>query len=51
MTSSPTDGFTRLSQDGISIRDYCRNHNLDLTTIDSDGRHASGYSVDNHNCV
>lgn len=51
--SKPAAGYTRLSQDGISIeqqkasiRDYCRNHDLDLTTIYDDGQHASGYSVD-----
>lgn len=51
--SKPAASYIRLSQDGISIekqkasiRDYCCNHDLDLTTIYDDGRHASGYSVD-----
>lgn len=46
-------GYTRLSQDGISIpkqkekiRSYCDRHNLRLVNIYDDGKQASGYGTD-----
>lgn len=46
-------GYTRLSQDGLSIpdqkdaiRDYCERHGFDLERIYDDGKRASGYGVE-----
>lgn len=46
-------GYTRLSQDGKSLEAqrkaigaYCRDRDLDLLEVYSDGTHASGYSED-----
>lgn len=46
-------GYTRLSQDGLSIpeqkdtiRDYCERAGFDLDRIYDDGEHASGYETD-----
>lgn len=46
-------GYTRLSQDGLSIpkqkekiRDYCDRHDLQLVHIYDDGKQASGYETD-----
>lgn len=46
-------GYTRLSQDGLSIpeqkqaiREYCQRNELDLGRIYDDGTHASGYETD-----
>lgn len=46
-------GYTRLSQDGLSIpeqkqaiHDYCEHSGFDLLEIYNDGKHASGYDTD-----
>lgn len=46
-------GYTRLSEDGLSIpdqkrkiRDYCDRQDLELQRIFDDGEHASGYETD-----
>lgn len=48
-----TVGYTRLSQDGLSIpeqkatiREYCERNGLDLQRIYDDGERASGYETD-----
>lgn len=51
--STEAVGYTRLSQDGLSIpeqkeavRDYCEREGFDLIRIYDDGERASGYGVD-----
>lgn len=46
-------GYTRLSQDGVSIpkqkekiKSYCEQHDFNLTQIYDDGKQASGYETD-----
>lgn len=51
--TSEVAGYTRLSEDGLSIpeqkrkiREYCERRGFDLTRIFDDGEYSSGYSTD-----